>query len=263
LYFITGKKKLSCSSISKDFNGEREISIDSKLSERIMEIEVNVMKKIIKFGNETEIMTSHEELANAVLHGIGLGLAIAVLVSLIILGNVYGGALHIVSFSIYGSTLVLLYLSSTLYHSFPRGKVKDIFEICDHSAIYLLIAGTYTPITLIVLKGGFGWTIFGIVWGIAICGIVFKIFWVKKFVVLSTIFYIIMGVFITVAIKPIFANMNSKSIAFLFIGGASYILGTVFFLWHKIKYHHAIWHLFVLAGSICHFFTMFFMMVQI
>jgi hemolysin III len=220
------------------------------------------MIKKLNLKEETEVMSSHEELANAVLHGIGLGLAIAVLVSLIILGNVYGSALHIVSFTIYGSTLVILYLSSTLYHSFPRGKVKDIFEICDHSAIFLLIAGTYTPITLIVLKGGFGWTIFGIVWGIALCGIVFKIFWVKRFVVLSTVFYILMGVFITIAIKPIFANMNTKSIVFLFVGGAAYIFGTIFYLWRKIKYHHAIWHLFVLAGSICHFFTMFFMMVK-
>ena len=216
----------------------------------------------LKLADAPEVMTSNEELANAVLHGVGLGLAIAVLVSLIILGNVYGSALHIVCFAIYGSTLILLYLSSTLYHSFPRGKVKDIFEICDHSAIYLLIAGTYTPITLIVLSGGLGWTIFGIIWGIAICGIVFKVFFIKKFIVLSTFFYILMGIFITIAIKPIFAGMNLKSIIFLFIGGGLYILGTIFFLWHKIKYHHAIWHLFVLAGSICHFFTMFFLITK-
>ena len=209
--------------------------------------------------DETKMMTQNEEIANAVLHGIGLGLSIAVLVALIILGRNNGNAWHIVSFSVYGSTLVLLYLSSTLYHSFPHGKAKDIFEIFDHSAIYLLIAGTYTPITLITLKGGFGWTIFGIVWGVTICGVLFKVFWIKRFVVLSTVFYMIMGVFILSAIKPILTNMNSTSIIFLFVGGASYLLGTIFFLWRKMKYHHAIWHLFVLGGSICHFFTMFFM----
>jgi len=209
--------------------------------------------------DETEIMTRNEEIANAVLHGVGLGLSIAVLVVLIILGRMHENILYIVSFSVYGTTLILLYLSSTLYHSFPLGKVKDIFEIFDHSAIYLLIAGTYTPITLIVIKGGFGWTMLGIIWGIAICGILIKVFWIKKFVVLSTFFYIIMGCFIITAIKPIFANMNTTSIAFLFIGGASYILGTIFFLWRKMKFHHAVWHLFVLGGSICHFFTMFFM----
>jgi hemolysin III len=209
--------------------------------------------------DETEIMTTNEEIANAVLHGVGLGLSIAVLVALVVLGRIHGNILYIVSFSVYGSTLILLYLSSTLYHSFPQGKVKDIFEIFDHSAIYLLIAGTYTPITLIAIKGGFGWTMFGIIWSIAICGILFKVFWIKKFVVLSTVFYMIMGVFIVSAIKPIFSNMNTTSIVFLFIGGASYLLGTIFFLWRKIKYHHAVWHLFVLGGSICHFFTMFFM----
>ncbi|MDA3814331.1 MAG: hemolysin III family protein [Candidatus Cloacimonetes bacterium] len=209
--------------------------------------------------DETEIMTSDEEIANAVLHGIGLGLSIAVLVALVVLGRIHGDILYIVSFSVYGSTLILLYLSSTLYHSFPHGKVKDIFEIFDHSAIYLLIAGTYTPISLIAIKGSFGWTMFGIIWGVAICGILFKVFWIKKFVLLSTVFYIIMGCFIIIAIKPIFANMNTTSIVFLFIGGASYILGTIFYLWRKIKYHHAIWHLFVLGGSTCHFFTMFFL----
>jgi hemolysin III len=209
--------------------------------------------------DETEIMTRNEEIANAVLHGVGLGLSIAVLVALIILGRIHENILYIVSFSVYGSSLILLYLSSTLYHSFPHGKVKDIFEIFDHSAIYLLIAGTYTPICLIAIKGGFGWTMFGIIWVVAICGILFKVFWIKKFIVLSTFFYIIMGCFIVIAVKPIFANMNSTSITFLFIGGASYILGTLFFLWRKMKYHHAVWHLFVLGGSTCHFFTMFFM----
>lgn len=212
--------------------------------------------------DETEIMTSNEEIANAVLHGIGLGLSIAVLVALIVLGRIHGNILYIVSFSVYGSTLILLYLSSTLYHSFPHGKVKDIFEIFDHSAIYLLIAGTYTPISLIAIKGGFGWTMFGIIWGVAICGILFKVFWIKKFVILSTVFYIIMGCFIIIAIKPIFTNMNITGIVFLFIGGASYILGTIFFLWRRIKYHHAVWHLFVLGGSTCHFFTMFFMIAK-
>lgn len=210
--------------------------------------------------NNEENYTKGEEITNAIIHGIGSGLAIAALVILIVFASTRGGARYVVSYTIYGSTLVLLYIASTLYHSLPRGKGKDVFEIFDHSAIYLLIAGSYTPLSLVALKGPLGWTIFGIVWGLSVIGIVFKVFFVKKFVVLSTVLYIAMGWLIIIAIKPLMNFMNTTSLIFLVAGGVLYTLGTIFYVWRKMKYHHAIWHLFVLAGSICHFFTMIFML---
>jgi hemolysin III len=205
-------------------------------------------------------LTKGEEITNAILHGIGLGLAIAALVVLIVFANINGNVWHIVSFSIYGSTLVILYLASTLYHSFPKGKTKDIFRIIDHSCVYLLIAGTYTPLTLIAIRGTLGWTIFGVIWGIAIIGIVFKIFFIKKFIVLSTILYIVMGWLIVIAIKPLTAVMSNASLNLLLIGGILYTVGTISYGLQRYKYNHAIWHLFVLAGSICHFFTVLFLL---
>lgn len=211
---------------------------------------------------ENRKITQAEEITNVILHGVGLGLAIAALVVLVVLATVFGTTRQIVSFSIYGATLVLLYLSSTLYHSFPQGKVKKIFKIFDHAAIYLLIAGTYTPITLITLGGALGWSIFGIVWAIALIGITFKIFFINEFKILSTGLYIIMGWLIIFAIKPLFLALNSTSKTFLVLGGVLYTIGTIFYVWRSLKYHHAIWHLFVLAGSVCHFFTMLFLLLK-
>jgi hemolysin III len=210
-----------------------------------------------------ENFTKGEEIANAVLHGIGLGLSIAALVVLVIISGIYGSGLHIVSSAIYGSTLVILYLSSTLYHAFPKGRTKNIFEIFDHSAIYLLIAGTYTPLTLVILRGSLGWSIFGVVWTLAIMGIVMKVFWVKKYVLASTLLYIFMGWLIVFAISPILKALDTRSVLFLVVGGVVYTVGTIFYVWRKIKYHHAIWHLFVLGGSICHFFTVLIMMLRV
>ncbi|AGB40295.1 channel protein, hemolysin III family [Halobacteroides halobius DSM 5150] len=201
----------------------------------------------------------NEEITNAILHGVGLGLAIAALVILIIFADRSDNLLYMTSFIIYGSTLVILYLASTLYHSFPEGKVKDIFQILDHSSIYLLIAGTYTPITLITLSGKLGWTIFAIVWGIALFGIILEVAFSKRYKLLSTLLYVVMGWLIIFAIKPLLLMMNETSIVFLVIGGALYTVGAIFYLWRKLKYNHAIWHLFVLAGSICHFFTILFL----
>ncbi len=175
-----------------------------------------------------ENFSKGEEITNAILHGIGAGLAIAALVILIVFASIRGDARYVVSYTIYGSTLVLLYMASTLYHSFPRGRTKDLFEIFDHSAIYLLIAGSYTPLALVALKGTLGWTIFGIVWGLSVIGIIFKVFWVKKFVVLSTILYIAMGWLIVIAIKPLMNVLNTTSLVFLVVGGVSYTVGTIF-----------------------------------
>ncbi|MDD3304497.1 MAG: hemolysin III family protein, partial [Clostridia bacterium] len=163
--------------------------------------------------------TISEEIANAITHGIGALLSAAALALLIMFACLYGNVWHIVSFSIYGATLVLLYLISTLYHSFQNQKVKSIFRILDHASIYLLIAGTYTPLALITLKGPLGWTIFGIVWGIALVGISLKVFFVKRFMILSTIFYIMMGWVIVFAMKPLLLAMPFNGIVWLIIGG--------------------------------------------
>lgn len=201
-----------------------------------------------------------EEISNAISHGIGIVLAIAGLVVLLVYANMFGSTKHIVTYSIFGATLILLYLASTLYHSCPEGRVKDILKICDHSAIFLLIAGSYTPLTLIVLQGKLGWTLFGIVWFIAIAGIVFKAFFIKRFKNLSTLLYIFMGWLVIFAIKPLYLSLNRTSIIFLVVGGLLYTFGTIFYKWKSLKYSHAIWHLFVLGGSVCHFFTMFFLL---
>jgi hemolysin III len=204
--------------------------------------------------------TLGEEITNALLHGLGFGLAIAALAVLVVMAGRYGTVWHVVGFTIYGATLVILYLSSTLYHSFPEGKVKRVFKIFDHAAIFLLIAGTYTPITLIKLRGTLGWTIFGVVWAIAILGIISKIFLINRFQALSTVLYIAMGWLIVGALKPLAAALNQTSLLFLLAGGLLYTVGTVFYAWKSRKYAHAVWHLFVLAGSVCHFFTILFML---
>lgn len=204
-----------------------------------------------------------EEIMNAVTHGIGTLLAVAGLVLLTVFAYLYGEIWHIVSFSIYGTTLVLLYLASTLYHSFTNERVKYIFKILDHSAIYLLIAGTYTPFTLVPLHGTLGWSVFGLVWGLAVLGIVLKVFFVGRFKLISTVCYIAMGWLIIIAIKPLIATVAAPGIMWLIIGGLFYTLGSVFYLWHKLPYNHAIWHLFVLAGSISHFIAVFFYVLPI
>lgn len=196
-----------------------------------------------------------EEIANAITHGIGAALSVAALVLLIVFSSLKGNAWHVVSFTIYGSTMLLLYLSSTLVHGLRDGKAKDFFEFMDHSSIYLFIAGTYTPFLLVAIRGSLGWSLFGIVWGIALFGVVFKAFFVKKFLFLSTIFYIAMGWLIVIAWNPLTAVVAPQGMNLLAIGGVLYTLGTIFYVWRGFPYHHAIWHLFVLAGSILHFFA--------
>jgi hemolysin III len=151
--------------------------------------------------------------------------------------------------------MLLLYLASTLVHSFPEGKTKDLFEIFDHSAIYLFIAGSYTPIFIHIIQGTLGWVLFGVVWGIAVMGVVFKSFFVKKFLFTSTIIYILMGWMIVFAWQPLFANLREGGIILLLIAGVLYTVGTVFYMWRTFPYHHAVWHLFVLVGSVFQFFA--------
>ncbi|PNR99522.1 hemolysin D [Petrotoga miotherma DSM 10691] len=208
-----------------------------------------------------EKFTTGEEIANAVIHGIGALLSIAALVLLVVFSAINGQPWSIFSSVIYGSSLIILYTSSTLYHSFQRKKMKDLFEIFDHSAIYILIAGTYTPFALITLSGRLGWIIFSVVWVLAAIGIIFKIFFVKRFRILSTILYIAMGWLVVFAMEPLVTNLDFWGVFWLVIGGILYTVGTIFYVWRKIPYHHALWHLIVLAGSICHFFSVFFYVI--
>ena len=204
---------------------------------------------------ENNFYTKKEEIINAITHGIGAGLSIAALVILIVFSALKGTVWHVVSFSIYGATLVILYLESTLYHSITNGKVKKLFRKFDHMSIFLLIAGTYTPFCLTILRGKLGWTIFGIVWGCTVLGVILKAFYTGKKELVSTILYIVMGWLIIIAIKPLYLSMTFKGFMFLVIGGVLYTAGTYFFSKDEIPYNHGIWHLFVMAGSICHFFS--------
>ncbi|MFC0274355.1 hemolysin III family protein [Metabacillus herbersteinensis] len=203
----------------------------------------------------THTFSKGEEIANSITHGIGGLLSIAALVLLIVFSSLYGTAWHVVSFTLFGVTMVLLYTSSTLVHSFPPGKAKDVFEILDHSAIYFFIAGTYTPFLFIAVKGWIDWTLFGIVWGLAIGGTVFKAFFVKKYVFFSTVLYVVMGWLIVFAWNEISANVPYEGLVLLAVGGILYTVGAVFYVWRGFKFHHAIWHLFVLAASTTHFFA--------
>lgn len=169
-----------------------------------------------------------------------------------------GDGWRVTSLAIYGTTLIFLYLMSTLYHSISNQRAKRIFRIMDHSSIFILIAGTYTPIVLVTLRGPWGWTLFGVIWGIAIVGIVFKFLWVDRFRALSISLYIAMGWLILIAVKPLIEFAPPKLILWIFLGGICYTFGILFYRWKRLPYHHAVWHLFVMAGSIMHFFGLLF-----
>jgi hemolysin III len=198
---------------------------------------------------------SLEEIANAITHGIGLLLSIAGFVVLLVLAALRGTAWHIVACSIYGATLICLYAASTLYHAVISRRVKRALRIFDHSAIYLLIAGTYTPFLLVSLRGPWGWSLFGVIWGLALAGVLFKFWFVERFAILSTAVYIAMGWLVVIAAKPVITHLRLTAIIWLLAGGLAYTGGVIFFAAKRIPYSHAIWHLFVLAGSICHYFA--------
>jgi hemolysin III len=194
-----------------------------------------------------------EEIFNSITHGIGAGLAIAALQA-----PVPGKGFYVTGFTIFGASLILLYLMSTLYHALTPYGVKKVFAVFDHSSIYLLIAGTYTPYCLTVLRGSMGWTLFGIIWVLAIAGVTFYAVFGSKMRVLSAITYVLMGWLIIFAFKPMRAALSQESIVFLLAGGAAYTAGVVFYSLKKIKWTHSIWHLFVLAGSVLHFFSVYY-----
>jgi hemolysin III len=196
-----------------------------------------------------------EELANTLTHGAGLALSLAGLTVLVVLAALRGTAWHIVSCSIYGATLVLLYSASTIYHAVRSPRAKRILRAVDHAAIYLLIAGTYTPFTLVTLRGGLGWTLFGLVWGIALAGIVFKIFFAGRFPIASTLSYLAMGWLVVIAWKPVVSRIPGNGLLWILAGGLAYSAGVIFFAAHRVRFSHTVWHLFVLAGSLCHYFA--------
>jgi len=196
-----------------------------------------------------------EEKAVLATCAVSLLLGIAALAILVILASLYGDAGRIVSFTIYGVSLVTLYTASMVYHSARSKKMKAIFKIIDHSAIYILIAGTYTPFTLISLRGGWGWSLFGAVWALALLGIAFKIMLIKKFKILSTLTYVFMGWLVVIAVVPLAREITLGGISWLLAGGLLYTLGLIFYAWNRLPFNHAIWHLFVLSGSACHFFA--------
>ncbi|MDP3912717.1 MAG: hemolysin III family protein [Bacteroidota bacterium] len=203
-------------------------------------------------------LTSKEEIVNGITHGIGALLSVVALVVLIMVAGNHGDALHLVSFSIYGVTLILLYLSSTLYHSFSGPRIKNLFARFDHVSIFLLIAGTYTPILLTSIGGVWGWTLFGVIWGLALVGAVIRSIYLHRFRKLMVAVYLLMGWMFIIAGKQVYLSLPSISLTFLILGGVAYSVGVIFYMWRRLPYSHGIWHLFVLAGSILHFFAIYF-----
>ena len=208
-------------------------------------------------GVDARFYPKREETLNVVTHGFGLLLSVVALVVLVYYASLNGDAWDIVSVAIYGSSLVILYFSSTAFHLSQNQKLRNRLNVFDHVSIYLLIAGTYTPFVLVTLRGPWGWSMFGVVWGMAIAGIVLKFFFTGRFNLFSTILYVAMGWVIIIASGPLFEALPVEGVMWLLAGGLFYTFGAVFFLINKIPYNHAIFHVFVLAGSICHFIAVF------
>lgn len=208
--------------------------------------------------NYDEDFTAGEETANAAIHGAGALFAVAGLVLLIVHTSAHHTPGYPLSFIIYGITLVFLFTMSTLFHGIRVRRIKDVFEVLDHIGVYALIAGTYMPFCFVVIGGTRGWIIFGIMWGMTAVGAVLKVFFAKRFIVLSTVVYICMGCTIFVAFDRVLAVLPPAGTFWLILGGAIYTSGTIFYVRRTFRYHHAIWHSFALAGSICHFICVFF-----
>jgi len=196
-----------------------------------------------------------EEIAHAVTHGVGLLFSIAGLVVMVAFASLYGDAWHVTSASIYGATLILLFSASTLYHGIPAPRAKRVFRIIDHAAIYLLIAGTYTPFALISLRGAWGWSLLAAAWGLALLGVFLEAFAHGRFKRLAIGFYLGLGWMALVAIKPLIDAVATGGLVLLLVGGLCYSLGVIFYVRRQMAYHHAVWHLFVLAGSASHYFA--------
>ena len=195
-----------------------------------------------------------EELANSISHGLGLGAAFVGVPILLVRAAQRGDAAFIVGTALFSATIFILYLTSTLYHALPTGKAKRVFRVLDHSSIFLLIAGTYAPFTLGVLRGAWGWALFGTSWGLAVAGIALKASGKASHPVFSTGLYLLMGWLVVVAVEPLFAKVPSQGLFWLIAGGLSYTVGVVFFAIDSVvRYGHFVWHLFVMLGTTCHY----------
>ena len=219
-----------------------------------------VLEATLERGRQ-KLYSVGEEIAHAITHGLGVVLAIAGLTVLVARATVYGNVWHIVSCSIFGATLVTMYMASTLFHSIPLPRAKHVLRVIDHTSIYFLIAGTYTPFALVTLHGPWGWSMFGITWGLALFGAVFKIFYTGRFEKLSLIIYLGMGWCMMVAVKPLLHALPIGGLILILAGGLSYTGGVAFYVFERMRYHHAIWHVFVLAGSVLHYFAVLFYVV--
>ena len=194
-----------------------------------------------------------EEIANSVTHGLGVALAVTALCVLVVLAARHGGARHVIGALVFGTTLVAMFLASTLYHAIPHARAKRVLQLFDHAAIYLAIAGTYTPFMLVTIGGVRGWTLLAIVWFAGIAGITLRAVFGRRAHVLRVILYVVMGWTGIVVFRPLLAGVGAGGAALVFGGGVVYTLGIVFYSWQRLPYHHAIWHLFVLGGSLLHF----------
>lgn len=201
-------------------------------------------------------LTVGEEIANSITHGVGAVLSVAGLVVMIVIASVHRSAWQTAAFAVYGISLVLLYISSTIYHGLANNRAKQVFQVLDHCAIYILIAGTYTPFTLVTLRGPSGWMLFGFVWALCVCGIIFKSLWIGRLKTASTVVYLMMGWCAIFAIRPLLAALPVSGFLWLMAGGLCYSLGVIFFASSR-KYAHSVWHIFVLAGSVCHYWAVY------
>lgn len=204
-----------------------------------------------------------EETASTLTHLVGALLAAAGLVLLVAYAAMAHDVRRIVAVSVYGASLVLMYSASACYHRVNHPRLKRSLRILDHASIYLLIAGTYTPVLLISMRGSWGWSLFGVIWTLACAGVVLKLFFVERFALLSTAVYIAMGWLVVIAAKPLFASVPHGGVAWLVAGGIIYTAGVIFYLWEHLPFNHAIWHLFVIAGSACHFLAVLFYVLPV
>ena len=196
-----------------------------------------------------------EEIANAVSHGVGLALSLAATPILIAHTAAQGNGVQTLGASVFAASMVLLYLTSTLYHALPKSRAKRVFRVVEHSAIYLLIAGTYTPFTLGVLRGAWGWTLLGLIWSLAVMGMVLTALGGVRYPAVSTVVYVAMGWLIVIAARPVWLRVPAAGLAWLVLGGLAYTIGVAFFAAKRLPFGHFVWHLFVLVGTACHFFA--------
>lgn len=196
--------------------------------------------------------TPREELASTITHALGVALAVVALALMVGFAAAEGRPLHTVTLAIFGAAMVAVYLASTLYHALPDSRWRNIAHVCDHACIYLLIAGTYTPFMLVTLGGAWGWTIFAVMWALALVGVALKLWFTNRLMLLSTAIYVAMGWMAVICGPKVLESTSAAGLAWLLAGGLAYTSGVAFYLWHHLPFNHAVWHLFVVAGSACH-----------